>query len=396
MTTTQPQKRPVLRTTRSQRTGRFGHAALALSSATVVLGAVLSFTAPGASSTAPATLVTPPQATTPGLSGLAGVSGLAGLTNADSPLSSLLGAPVNTPGSATSTTTGPGSDVQRDSALSGLPATVSTLPQPSDGQSDCGGVTELKSDGTPWACTFDDEFDGSTLNPSKWLVQQTANSGFHSGNECYVNSTKNVSVSDGVLDLTARQEAAPFTCSSPGLSYQTQYTAGMVSTDYRFDQTYGLYLVRAKLPASTIKGLQETLWLWPADASKYGTLPQSGGEIDFAEFYSEYPNLDIPVLHYRTVMKDPHATADCTITDPNAFHTYGLEWTDHSITTYLDGQVCMSDVWQPMAPETAPQPFNQPFFICLTQALGMETNNFVAGTTPLPATTQVDWVRAWS
>jgi beta-glucanase (GH16 family) len=395
MTNAPQQKRPELGSSRSRITGRIGKSALALSGVTVMLGTVLAATAPGAGSTAPSTLVTPKTAATPNLSGLAGAAGLASLGNADSPL----GAPATSKSASSSVTAGPGGDLGNDTMLTGTPATVSNLPQPSDGKSDCGGVTGLKPSGTRWVCTFDDEFDGTTLNTSKWLVQQTSNSGYHSGNECYVNSPNNVSVANGVLSLTARQEAAPFSCTN-GLdgseSYQTSYTAGMVSTDDRFSQDYGLYMVRAKLPASTIKGLQETLWLWPNDASKYGSLPQSGGEIDFAEFYSEYPNLDIPVLHYRTVTKDPNATADCNLTNPNEFHTYGLEWNTTSMTMFIDGQACMSDTWQPMAPESAPEPFNQPFFICLTQALGMDTNNFVAGTSQLPATTQIDWVRVWS
>jgi hypothetical protein len=41
------------------------------------------------------------------------------------------------------------------------------------------------------------------------------------------------------------------------------------------------------------------------------------------------------------------------------------------------------------------QPFDQPFMVVLTQALGITTNEFDPATTPLPATTQVDYVRVW-
>ena len=41
------------------------------------------------------------------------------------------------------------------------------------------------------------------------------------------------------------------------------------------------------------------------------------------------------------------------------------------------------------APKTTPQPFDQPFFINLTQALGLGTNNFNR------ATTEVQFVRVW-
>jgi hypothetical protein len=45
-------------------------------------------------------------------------------------------------------------------------------------------------------------------------------------------------------------------------------------------------------------------------------------------------------------------------------------------------------------PSTGSEPFNEPFFIALTQALGVGTNAFSSTSTPLPATTEVDWVRA--
>ena len=46
-------------------------------------------------------------------------------------------------------------------------------------------------------------------------------------------------------------------------------------------------------------------------------------------------------------------------------------------------------------PPDQPTPFNERFYICLTQALGIGTNEFTPGTTPLPATTSVDCVRVW-
>ena len=42
-----------------------------------------------------------------------------------------------------------------------------------------------------------------------------------------------------------------------------------------------------------------------------------------------------------------------------------------------------------------PAPFNQPFFIALTQALGVN-GDAVTSSTPFPDTTQVNWVRAWA
>jgi hypothetical protein len=61
----------------------------------------------------------------------------------------------------------------------------------------------------------------------------------------------------------------------------------------------------------------------------------------------------------------------------------------------MDGKTCLVDSWNPAAPEVKPDPFNMPFFLNLTEALGIQTNAFTSST-PLPATTSVDWVRVWN
>jgi hypothetical protein len=48
------------------------------------------------------------------------------------------------------------------------------------------------------------------------------------------------------------------------------------------------------------------------------------------------------------------------------------------------------------SPDAAPEPFDQPFFLAFTSALGMNNgDSFEPGTTPLPATMRIDWVRVW-
>jgi beta-glucanase (GH16 family) len=204
-----------------------------------------------------------------------------------------------------------------------------------------------------------------------------------------MDSPANVNVSGGVLNLTAIHEAAPFLC---GNGMTTQNTSGEVMTYERFNQTYGFFEVRAKFPDVTVPGLQSTLWLWPVNKVKYGPLPGSSGEIDFAEWFSQYSNLDIPNIHYPGATSSD--TAHCSL-DPATFHTFGLEWTSTSMTILLDGTTCLVDHWHPLLPLAPPQPFDQPFFLNLTQALGVDTNLYNPATTPLPATTQVDWVRVW-
>lgn len=264
-------------------------------------------------------------------------------------------------------------------------------PQPT-----CGGGPLAKSTASYWQCTFTDEFDGSVLDTTKWAAQQTAISGFRSGPACFKSSTANVSVANGLLNLTARQEATPFVCRSPEGDFASQYTSGSVSTFGTFSQAYGRFEVRARLPAATVRGLQEAIWLWPVNSTKYGPYWPMSGEIDIAEVYSVLPDRAIPYIHYVPARVDYSVTNNyCMIADISQLHTYVVEWTPAAITVIYDGHTCLVDNWYPAWPQVRPQPFDQPFMIALTQALGVGYNAFDPAATPLPATTQVDYVHVW-
>jgi len=292
---------------------------------------------------------------------------------------------------ATTTTTQATTTTTQGTTTTLAPTTTTTAP-PATG---CATQQVLKPDGTPWVCTWSDEFDGTTLDRSKWFPQQTATSGFTSGVECFMDSPSNVSVGGGMLSLTVRKEAAPFTCADPlHGSFTTSYTGGMVSTYTKFSQTYGRFEVRAKFPAVTVAGLQEALWLWPENPVKYGAWPWSG-EIDIAEIYTRYNDRAIPYIHYVPNKVDVNVTNNyCLIDDVSKMHSYVAEWTPSYIRISYDGKVCITDVWSPLN-LTFPKPFDSPFIVALTQGLGVTGNAFDPATTPLPATTQVDYVRVW-
>jgi beta-glucanase (GH16 family) len=246
-----------------------------------------------------------------------------------------------------------------------------------------------------WQCTFSDDFNGTSLDSTKWVAQRTDWSGYTSGlDACFVDTPDNISVSGGTLQLTARKEAAPFTCKDGYGDFTTQYTSGMVSTYGKFSQAYGRFEARAKISSARVAGLQTSFWLWPDDSSKYGGWPGSG-EIDVAEMYSRYADHAFPYVHYNPASFDPNVTSySCVIGNPDDFHTYALEWTTTQLKFIYDGKTCLVDNWNP-AGAAKPAPFDRPFMIALTQALGIGDNQFDSATTPLPATTVVDYVRAW-
>ena len=210
-----------------------------------------------------------------------------------------------------------------------------------------------------------------------------------------MDSPNNISVSHGALRLTARKESSPIQC---GLA-MTPYTSGMVTTDGHFSQAYGRFEVRAKLPPVTASGLQETLWLWPIDDTRLGPFPASG-EVDFSEFYSQNSSVDIPHIHYdyepSTTSAATHTnvvTKHCPI-DISRYNDYAVTWSRGRFKVSVNRKTCLIDKYVP-SNVSSPAPFDQPFFIALTQALGVGADSFHPWSTPLPATTSIGYVRVW-
>jgi beta-glucanase (GH16 family) len=145
------------------------------------------------------------------------------------------------------------------------------------------------------------------------------------------------------------------------------------------------------MPASTVAGLQETLWLYPENEQA------NSGEIDYAEFFSSNPTLDIPTLHYpgESPSTDPNYTSYNCVLNPATYNTYALLWTPTNLTVYYNGNVCISD----NSSELAPNSFNTPDMLSFTAALGVnalgDSANAVTSATQTPATTSIQWVRTW-
>ncbi len=262
--------------------------------------------------------------------------------------------------------------------------------QAASGQ-DC-GQTIYKSDGTPWKCTFADDFNGSSLDRTKWVPQLTSTSGYNQGTGCFVDSPRTISQSGGQLQLSTIRENLPFYCASGSSYFGTWYNSGMVTSFTKFAQAYGRFEFRATFPDVGTPGLQSSLWLWPENYFTYGAL---SGEIDVAEWYSSYSDRVIPYLHYTPLLGDPNMTNNYCMVTRGQPHTYRLDWTPTSITISYDDKVCLRNTnWLPLG-LLSPAPFNVPFFLALTQMPGAG-DNAPTWATPQVGTMKVDYVRVWS
>ncbi|MCX6399139.1 MAG: glycoside hydrolase family 16 protein [Propionibacteriales bacterium] len=255
----------------------------------------------------------------------------------------------------------------------------------------CGGERPAKAGGGKYVCSFEENFSSTRLDPTKWIVTETATSGLHASlTGCYVNRPQNVLVANGKLNLASRLER--FACKQPFGIYSAQSTAGAVTSTKRFAQTYGRFEFRARFPSATVGGAHSALWLYPQEHT-YGAWPHSG-EVDVAEWFSARPSKVYPSVHYGGENRKGTGH-DCTVpTASTAFHRYAVEWTPTSMRFLYDGKVCHVHSWIAASPLSGSRPFDKPFYIVMNQVTG-QLWNAVSRATPAVSTLQVDWVRVW-
>ena len=247
------------------------------------------------------------------------------------------------------------------------------------------GPKIYKADGTPWTCTFDDEFTGSGLDTSKWTAWNQVNWATN-GNECYFSSPQYVNVSGGHLSLTMSKLSQPFACG--GIGTTATWGSGFVHTKNKFSQAYGRWDIRAKM--ATGWGVDSALWLWPQNKTYPGH-----AEIDIAELFGWSPDKAYSSLHW-TNTRGSFATASkaCTVASAStSYHTYTMEWAPTGIKFLEDNALCYQvSNWNPLTGYAFPAPFNQPFYLNLQLGQMAGAGNYM---TIRSTSMQVDYVRVW-
>ena len=258
-----------------------------------------------------------------------------------------------------------------------VPATTTTIAP----------TTTTTVPGSTRALLFGDEFDGTSLNASKWSsCYFWDNRGCtNPGNgelQWYV--PEQVSVSNGLLQLQARRQTV---LASDGRTYN--YTSGMVSTggnDWygtppQFTFRYGYAEIRAKVPAG--KALWPAFWMLPADRS----WPP---EIDVMEFWGENPTRTSMALAWMNP-DGTHAQSWSDFIGPDfsaGWHTFGVDWQPGAITWYVDGQV------RKVFTDATKIP-SKPMYLLANLAVDGKSGGPDA-TTPFPSSYEIDYIRVWN
>jgi len=164
----------------------------------------------------------------------------------------------------------------------------------------------------------------------------------------------------------------------------------------------GRFEVRAAFPATVQRGLQSALWLWPDNPLKYGPWPGSG-EIDTADYYTARPGSWSRHCTTTSTHADGHqeghqlaAGRVLPLQHPEPVSTT-TRWSGTRPSFHLLRRHPLPfDHWRPSL-ISAPAPFKHAVSRGTHGSARCRGNDELlpAGTTELPATTRIDWVRAW-
>jgi len=201
-----------------------------------------------------------------------------------------------------------------------------------------------------WTQTFDEEFDGPTIDYSKWNIYAR-----NYWDKRTHFSKDNLILKNGTAILhyekkTGYQNDDPTDTQTVG---QTDYACGFLNTYGKFTQRYGYFESRMKLP--TAPGLWPAFWLMPDRGKNSGThyrvgtgmQPDTdkgagGMEFDIMEFLSAWGpyRYNIAMLWdgYGKGGKQIGSTHTYVRPDKDGYITCGLLWTPGSAIYYCNGQ----------------------------------------------------------
>src|SRR5580765_3020812 len=213
-----------------------------------------------------------------------------------------------------------------------------------------------------WNLTFDDEFNGASLNTSKWtanwLGSPTAITKPINPAETAAYDPAQATVSDGSLHLKAI--ASPV--SVGGVSYADR--SGMVQSHDKFEQAYGYFEAKVFLP-----GTGGQVANWPAFWTDGESWP-TNGEMDIMEGLGGKA-----AYHFHSPSGGPGSAVNG---DYTGWHIFAGLWEPGSVTFYYDN-VEVGKITTGIT--GAPQ------YLILNNGIGG-----YGGATLVPSDMQVDWV----
>ncbi len=233
---------------------------------------------------------------------------------------------------------------------------------------------------TSYVLVWSDEFNGTTLDTSKWTATANCHDNWNQEQQCYTADA--VSVAGGNLIIKSeRRKMGGY-----------EFTSGLVKSDgsdsldlnvtpgsSKYTFRYGKIEFRVKLPVGG-QGIWPALWLIPPP---YNNPP----EVDIIEGFNDMSNI-YTNYWYKEAGIDKQAPISFKISSPSTvFHIFTFEWEPGVFRWYFDG-----DLKRTLA---SPIVTDIPMYILMNTALGGKGTGPVDISTPFPQYFLIDYVRVY-
>jgi beta-glucanase (GH16 family) len=240
-----------------------------------------------------------------------------------------------------------------------------------------------------WNLVWSDEFNGpqgTQPDSTKWTMEVNGNPA-NGELEYYTDRPSNLAMDGtGNLLITALQE-----------SYMgSNYTSGRINTAGKFEQMYGRFEARMKLPVG--QGLWPAFWMLGNNESQ-APWPACG-EIDIMENVGRDPTNSNGLLHGPGYSGSNHLGTQYMLAGgfSSDFHVFAVEWEQNAFRFYVD-----DNLYETITPAdlSARDPslvwvFDHPFFIIVNVAVGGGYPGNPDNSTTFPQMLTLDYVRAYS
>ncbi|HEY8094790.1 MAG TPA: glycoside hydrolase family 16 protein [Methylobacter sp.] len=215
--------------------------------------------------------------------------------------------------------------------------------------------------------TFDYEFQWSGIGTNAWVYNYTTPTTINNEQQAYTPDACQGNNVAGVGRLRADRR----------MWNGMAYTSCAITTFAHFDQTYGYFIMRARIPKG--QGIWPSFWM----------LPRSGAwppELDIMESSGQDTNSVYMTVHFPNGAQD-QTKYSSTMDLSTGYHTYALEWTPNQLIWFVDGIAEKA--------YTGPNIPNVPMYILANVAVGGTWPGSANASTSFPQSMDIDYIRAY-
>ena len=306
------------------------------------------------------------------------------------------------------------------SGSSGSGGGTAQIPLPVPSPTPTASPSPSPATGGSWQLVWADEFNAASVDETRWNLIEDCWGGGNDERQCYTARPENISLANGHLVITAREESwtgdawseeRKLVVADPDAQKTQEFTSGKLTTNGKHSWRYGRLERRARLPQG--QGSWPAFWIMPEE-NVYGTWAASG-ELDILEVVNlgvvcdDCPdggeNRVYGSLHFGGQWPD-NVFANRRRESPEilagGFHVYGVIWEEGRITWTLDGQPYGSmeaAEWYTSASNNPNAPFDEKFHLIVNFAVGgrWPESEGVGGVSRVnfPKSMEIDWIRVY-